>query len=196
MPITNSTYTSPDWTGYKYPASLAPLPIWMSRGLIAICGFSLLSAMTCLTLLFYITYLFFVGGSGYRVEVRKNQYVILIYNLVIADLQLATGFLVSIKWLHDDQIYAPSSACVAQAWLTNVGDLASGLFVLAIAAHTFLSVVFGRKLEFYIFCSIVVGLWVVSVVVTAVPVILHPVDIFVVGGNWVSSMNCRISFIN
>jgi hypothetical protein len=92
-------------------------------------------------------------------------------------------------------MYAPSSACVAQAWLTNVGDLASGLFVLAIAAHTFLSIVFGRQLEFYIFCSIVVGLWVVSVVVTAVPVILHPVDIYVVGGNWVSSMNCQISFI-
>jgi hypothetical protein len=191
MPITNATYTSPDWTGYKYPSSLAPLPNWMSRGLTALCGFSFLSAITCLSLLFYITYLFIVGGAGYRAAVRKNQYLILIYSVLIADLQLATGFLVSIKWLHDDQMYTPSSACIAQAWLTNVGDLASGLFVLAIAAHTFLAVVFGRKLGFYAFCAVVVGLWVASVVVTAVPVILHPVDIFVVGGNWVtSSLHC------
>jgi len=187
MPITNATYTSPDWAGYKYPSSLAPLPKWMSKGLAALCGFSLLSAITCLALLSYIAYLFITGGAGYRAAVRKNQYLILIYSVVIADLQLATGFLVSIKWLHDGQIYAPSSACIAQAWLTNVGDLASGLFVLAIAAHTFLAVIFGRKLEFCAFCSVVVGLWVVSVVVTVVPVILHPVDIFVVGGNWVTS---------
>lgn len=191
MSITNATYTSPDWDGYKYPSSLAPLPDWMSGGLIALCGFSLLSAIPCLALLSYITYLFIMGGAGYRAAVRKNQYVILIYSLFIADLQLATGFLISTKWLHDNQMYAPSSACIAQAWLTNVGDLASGLSVLAIAAHTFLAVVFGRRLEFHAFCSVVVGLWVLSVVVTAVPVILHPEDIFVVGGNWVRSpMNC------
>jgi G protein-coupled glucose receptor regulating Gpa2 len=191
MSITNATYTSPDWTGYKYPLSLAPLPDWMSRGLTVLCGLSFLSAVTSFALLFYITYLFIVGGARYRATVRKNQYVILIYSVLIADLQLATGFLVSIKWLHDDQMYAPSSACNAQAWLTNVGDLASGLFILAIAAHTFLAVVFGRRLEFYTFCSIVVGLWVVSVVVTAVPVILHPGDIFAVGGNWVTSSMSR-----
>ena len=113
--------------------------------------------------------------------------MILIYSVLIADLQVAIGFLLSVKWLHDDQMYAPSSACFAQAWLTRGGDIASGLSVLAIAAHTFLAVVFGRKLEYYAFCSVIVGLWVLSVVLAAVPIILHPVDIFVVGGNWVSS---------
>lgn len=161
----------------------------MSAGLVVLCRFSFLSTITCVALLFYLTYLFIVGGTGNRVAVHKNQYVILIYNLLIADLQLVTRFLVSIKWLRDDQMYAPSSACIAQAWLTNVGDLGSGLFVLASAAHTFLAVIFRRKLEFYPFCSVVVGLWVVSVVVTAIPVALHPADIFVVAGNWVSLFN-------
>jgi hypothetical protein len=186
MSITNATYTSPDWTGFKYPSSLAPLPDSMYRGLIVLCGFSLLSAITCLAVLSYITYLFVMGGSGYRAAVRKNQYVILIYSVLIADLQVAIGFLLSAKWLHEDQMYAPSSACLAQAWLTRGGDIASGLSVLAIAAHTFLAVVFGHRLEYYAFCSIVVGLWVLYVVLAAVPIIIHPVDIFVVGGNWVS----------
>jgi G protein-coupled glucose receptor regulating Gpa2 len=190
MSITNATYTSPDWTGYKYPSSLAPLPDWMSRGLTAICAFSILSIITCLALLSYITYLLVKGGASYRAAVRKNQYVILIYSVLIADLQLSTGFLISIKWLHDDQMYAPSSACIAQACLTHVGDLASGLSGLAIAAHTFLAVVFGRKLEGYTFYSVVVGLWVLSILLTAIPVILHPADIIVVGGNWVTSSIC------
>jgi hypothetical protein len=191
MSITNATYTSPDWTGFKYPSSLAPLPDSMYRGLIALCGFSLLSTIACLAVLSYITYLFIIGGADYRAAVCKNQYVILIYSVLIADLQVAIGFLLSVKWIHDDQMYAPSSTCVAQAWLTRGGDIASGLSVLAIAAHTFLAVVFGHRLEYNAFCSIVVGLWVFSVVLAVVPIILHPVDIFVVGGDWVrSSMSC------
>jgi hypothetical protein len=128
-----------------------------------------------------------MGGADYRAAVRKNQYVILIYSVIIADLQVAIGFLLSAKWLHDDQMYAPSSACLAQAWLTRGGDIASGLSVLAIAAHTFLAVVFGRRLGHFAFCSVVVGLWIFYVILAAVPIALHPVDIFVVGGNWVSS---------
>ena len=187
MSITNATYTSPGWTGYAYPDSLAPLPDWMRRGLSVLTAFSLLSAITSATLLSYITYLFITGGTGYRVAVRTNQYVILIYCLLIADLQLAMGFLISFKWIQENHIYAPSSACIAQAWLTNLGDLASGLFVLTIAAHTFLAVVFGRRLEFFTFCAGVIGVWIVSVIITAVPIMLHASDIFVAGGSWVTS---------
>ena len=187
MPITNATYTSPDWTGYAYPASLAPLPDWMIRGLSTLTAFSLLSAITTAALLSYITYLFITGGAGYRIAARTNQYVILIYCLLIADFQLALGFLISFKWIQENQIYAPSSACIAQAWLTNLGDLASGLFILAIAVHTFMGVVFRRRLESFTFCAGVIGVWIVSVIITAVPIMLHASDIFVVGGSWVTS---------
>jgi hypothetical protein len=71
--------------------------------------------------------------------------------------------------------------------LTNLGDLASSLFVLAIAAHTFLNVVFRRRLESFTFCAGVIGVWVASVIITAVPVMLHASDIFVAGGSWVTS---------
>jgi G protein-coupled glucose receptor regulating Gpa2 len=185
--VTNTTYTSPDWAYYQYPASLSPIPDSMQTGLYVLCAFSLLSAVTSLGLLIFITYLFINGRPGNLGVLHKNQYVILIYNLLIADLQLAAGFIVSIKFLYDDQILAPSAACMAQSWFTNVGDLASGLFVLAIAAYTFLVVVFGRILEFVAFYSVVIALWVISIVLTAVPVILHPTDIFVVSGNRVSS---------
>jgi hypothetical protein len=84
---------------------------------------------------------------------------------------------------------APSASCIAQGWLLNFGDLASGFFVLAIACHTFLTVVYGRKIVLWGVCWSIVSLWVLAAVLTVIPIGLHPGDIFVAQGSWVRVFN-------
>lgn len=54
---------------------------------------------------------------------------------------------------------APSTACVAQGFLLNVGDLTSGFFIMAIAVHTFYTAVKGRRLEHNTFIYSILGIW-------------------------------------
>lgn len=54
---------------------------------------------------------------------------------------------------------APSTACFAQGFLLNVGDLTSGFFVMAIALHTFYTAVKGRRIEHNPFLATIVCIW-------------------------------------
>jgi hypothetical protein len=98
--------------------------------------------------------------------VGYNQYVILIYNLLLADFQQAISFLFTIHWLRIGKIDSPSAACFAQAWLLNMGDVSSGIFVLAIAAHTWYSVVLGRKLQYTYFTIGILAIWAFAFLLT------------------------------
>ena len=142
---TNATYTSPEWTHFKYPLSLSPLPTSFRPGLIALVFFSMVSCVATISLIGFLLYRFAVTRNDYRAPLYKNQYIILIFSLVIADFQCDLGFFLDIVWLAKGEIVAPSTACTIQAWLVNIGDLSSGFFVFAIAAHTFANVVLGFK---------------------------------------------------
>lgn len=182
---TNATFTSQDWTHYKYPMSLSPLPQSMKPGIIVLCAFSLLSCIATLALLGFLTYRFITGRNDRQTPLYKNQYMLLIFSLVLADFQCDLGFFLDVMWLHRNQIVAPSTSCIVQAWLVNIGDLGSGFFVFAIACHTFYNVVCGRKLGLTTLCYCIVGLWILAIILTIVPIALHPKDIFVTSGNWV-----------
>jgi hypothetical protein len=188
---TNATYTSPDWGYYKYPLSISPIPDLVRRGMIVLCAITFASCITTLSLIGYLSYRFVTGRNERGTPLHKNQYMLLIYSLVLADLQLDLGFLLDIMWLDEGQILAPSAGCMAQGWLLNVGDLASGFFVFAIACHTFSTVVYGRKIGLRTVCWSIVALWVLAAVLTIIPIAMHPGDIFVAQGNWV-----RLSNIN
>jgi hypothetical protein len=189
MATTNATYTSPDWRHYKYPLSISPIPDSMRRGMIVLCTITLVSCLTTLSLITYLSYRFFTGRKNHGNPLHKNQYMLLIYSLVLADFQLDLGFLLDVMWLNRGEIVAPSAGCVAQGWLLNFGDLASGLFVLAIACHTFLTVVYGRKILLRAVCWSIVSLWALAAVLTVIPIGLHPRDIFVAQGSWVRIVN-------
>ncbi|KAF8861302.1 hypothetical protein BDZ45DRAFT_559352, partial [Acephala macrosclerotiorum] len=166
--------------------SLSPIPRSMKPGIIALCVFALISCVTTLSLLGLLTYRFLISRNDDRAPLYKNQYMLLIYSLVLADFQCDLGFFLDVIWLHKDQVIAPSVPCFLQAWLVNIGDLSSGFFVFAIACHTFYNVVFGRRLGLTTLWWCIVGLWVLAVVLTCVPIILHPKNIFVTQGNWCS----------
>src|ERR1700760_3925514 len=130
----------------------------LKKGMIPLSIFAICSALSTFTLLSWITWRL-VFRQDYQSFVGYNQYVILIYNLLLADLQQSLAFIVTLHWLNIGQIESPSVTCFAQAWLLNLGDVSSGLFVLAIALHTWYSVVLGRKLNYSVFTISILCVW-------------------------------------
>jgi hypothetical protein len=112
--------------------------------------------------------------------------MLLIFNLVLADFQLDLGFFFDAAWLGRDEVIAPSRSCFAQGYLVNIGDLASGFFIFAIACHTFANVLWKKRISLTALACCIGGLWILAVILTCIPIILHPKDIFVVQGNWCS----------
>ncbi|KAK3326165.1 G protein-coupled glucose receptor regulating Gpa2-domain-containing protein [Apodospora peruviana] len=88
-----------------------------------------------------------------------NQFLILIYNLLFADIQQAMAFLLNITWIANDSLDIKNTACWAQGWFISTGDLASSVFITAIAVHTYLGVVKNYRLPSLIFYSIIICCW-------------------------------------
>ncbi|KAK4209162.1 G protein-coupled glucose receptor regulating Gpa2-domain-containing protein [Rhypophila decipiens] len=88
-----------------------------------------------------------------------NQFLILIYNLLFADIQQAMAFLLNITWIANDSLDIKSTACWAQGWFISTGDLASSVFITAIAIHTYLGVVKNYRLPTWIFYSAIACCW-------------------------------------
>lgn len=88
-----------------------------------------------------------------------NQFLVLIYNLLLADIQQSLAFMLNISWLTRDALEAGTSVCWAQGWFMSIGDLASSVFISAIAVHTYLGVVNGYRLPSWAFYSAIIALW-------------------------------------
>ncbi|KAF2838988.1 hypothetical protein M501DRAFT_905244, partial [Patellaria atrata CBS 101060] len=174
---------SPEPTYYPYPYSLDPLPSHIKRGLIPLGLFGLLSTISTSCLLGWITYRMISWRKHYRTYVGYNQYVVLIYNLLLADLQQSASFLISFHWMREGRIVAPSSACFAQGWLIQIGDVASGFFVLAIALHTWVSVIQGRKIPYGIFVGSILLCWGFALLLTIIGPAVHK-KYFTRAGMW------------
>jgi len=114
----------------------------------------------------------------------QNQYVVLIMNLLLADLQQGMSFLISWHWIKVDAILAPSRACFAQGWLINIGDISSGLFVFFIAAHTFVCAVKGRRISHNVFATLVCLTWVLALLLTSLGPLMYREKYFVRAGAW------------
>ncbi|GME27887.1 putative integral membrane protein [Neofusicoccum parvum] len=171
-------------TYFPFPYSLDPLPDTLRRGLWPVAIFALLSVVATLTLLGWITYRLVSWRKHYRSYVGYNQYVLLIYNLLLADLQQSLSFLISFHWIAEGKMLAPSSACFGQAWLVQIGDISSGLFVFAIALHTFFSVVKGRQLPFRTFLICTIVIWCIALFLTIMGPALHGREYFTAAGAW------------
>ncbi|KOS46827.1 hypothetical protein ACN38_g2234 [Penicillium nordicum] len=161
-----------------------PLPDWHRRGLIAIAVMAFLSLIATSILLGFITYRLFFWRGSYTRYIGYNQYIILIYNLVLADFQQSLAFIICLRWILKNKIESGSAGCFLQGLWLQIGDPGSGLFVLAIAFHTFLLVVWGRKMSYRFFVSFVVGVWGFVAIMVIIPLSMHGGDIFVPSGAW------------
>ena len=162
--------------GHHYfpePYSLDPLPDDLRTGLIPVAVLAMLSVGATLTLISFIVVRLVTWKLHYRTFIGYNQYVLLVLNLLIADLQQSSAFLISWNWIRLSAILAPSPPCFAQAWLLHSGDLSSGFFVLAIAVHTFITAVHGKRIGHKTFAVAVIFIWAFSYFLTGLGVGLH-----------------------
>jgi hypothetical protein len=169
---------------FAHPNSLEKLSPAYRVGLIPITVFALMSLLSVTVLLAFITHRLISWRQHYREYVGYNQYVILIYNLLLADLQQSIAFSISFHWLRIDMILAPTAPCFIQAWFLNIGDVASGFFVLAIAIHTWLGVVKGYKMPYGWFVVSILGIWFVALLLTAIGPAMHQDRFFTRAGGW------------
>jgi hypothetical protein len=89
-----------------------------------------------------------------------NQFLLLVYNLFLADTLQAIAFFLNAVWVAQDGVFVGTPACFIQGWLVSTGDLASSCFIFAIAVHTYLSVVRRYKPRQWALNLTIVGLWV------------------------------------
>ena len=155
--------------------------LFIAMGVIAI-----LSLGSTLGLLSFLTYRFIYWQRYYKHPLAQNQYVVLIYNLLLVDLQQSLAFLISLYWASRGSVHFGETACYLQGWWIQTGDPGSGLFVLSIALHTGAVVLRGRQLPFNMFVYCVIGLWMFILVLGFIPVGLYGSKVFVISeANWV-----------
>lgn len=99
--------------------------------------------------------------AGVDVEKQDecNPFPILVYNLLLADMQEAMAYGLSIHWLSEDGIFAPSSVCWAQGWFGSVSNLGASLFLSAISVTTFCTIVLGYKPSRRVLYAVITCIW-------------------------------------
>ena len=169
--------------------SLSPLEPSHRHGLAAVAALATLSLVSSTTALLYLTFKLvrwhierrktstypnnssrdvpFVGDEFRIREPAKpqqkpqlNQFLVLIFNLLLADIHQAAAFFINAHWAGRNIIDVRSPVCFAQGWLISTGDLASSCFITAIAVHTYLAVVWNYKPPQWAVYATMVGLWV------------------------------------
>ncbi|PNY29520.1 Uncharacterized protein TCAP_00557 [Tolypocladium capitatum] len=101
---------------------------------------------------------------------RPNQFLVLIYNLLLADMHQGLAFLLNSTWLRLDGIFARTPTCFAQGFFMSTGDLSSSIFITTIAVHTFLSIVQRRRPPQRLLYLIVVANWIFVYLLVALPI--------------------------
>ncbi|TEA16709.1 hypothetical protein C8034_v011853 [Colletotrichum sidae] len=102
---------------------------------------------------------YFGGRPGRRARRTPNQALVLVLNVLAADLLQACAFFLDIVWLVEDRITDVSPACWAQGWFISTGDLASTTFIAAIAVHTYFTLVRGCKISNRVFYGSISFMW-------------------------------------
>lgn len=183
-PAAGAATTSPASPYFPFPYSISPLPADLKYGLLAPGITGILSAASCIAMLLFVTYRFLTWRSHYKTFVGYNQYVVLIVNLLVADMMQGISFMFSFHWISQGGIFAPSKTCFGQGFLLNLGDLVSGFFVLGIALHTFYGAVHGGHVKHTTFSVLVLSAWLLAIFLTALGPIMHRDDYFVRAGAW------------
>lgn len=164
------------------PGTLDPLPSVLQRGLPAVAFFGILSLTSSTGLFLFLTSRLFKWYRNGQLR-NCNQFWILLYNLLLADIQQAVAFALTTVWVAKDRIEVGTTTCWANGWFVSVGDLASGVFIFTIALHTFFAVVKGRSISEKVFYSWLAGAWVFVYAMAIITVMVRP-DSYVRAGAW------------
>jgi hypothetical protein len=94
--------------------------------------------------------------------------------------------------LKNNEIKVGTATCFAQGWFVSTGDLASSVFICAIAVHTFFGVVKNYRLPTTIFYLSILGLWVFVYLMALIGPVIHREDFYVRAAAWVCPQEKRI----
>ncbi|OBT40879.1 hypothetical protein VE00_08804 [Pseudogymnoascus sp. WSF 3629] len=164
--------------------SLSPLPAVLFHGLIPVSTFGLLSFISSTSLFLWLTFRLISWRCKSAVKGPINQFLFLIYNLLFADIQQAIAFVLNIHALRHNAIEVGTSMCFAQGWFVSTGDLASSVFICAIAVHTFFGVVKDYRLPTVAFYCCIAGLWTFVYVMALIGPLVHRHDFYVRASAW------------
>jgi hypothetical protein len=164
-------------------ATLPRIPPHIHPWLRAVVALGFLSFVSSVTLLALLTYRLI---RWHFKSQRTNQFAILIFNLLWADIQQSLAFLLNVEWLRLDSVVVNSPICFTQGWLVSTGDLGSGVWCFFIGLHTFASVILDYRLPKRSFFAVIIALWVFIYGVSVIGVGMHKDDIYVRSGIWVS----------
>lgn len=88
-----------------------------------------------------------------------NQFLLLVYNLLFAEMHQSTAFLLNVSWTTSNGVWVGTPSCWAQGWFISTGDLAASVFITAIAVHTYLTVVKGYQPPQRLLYATIAFLW-------------------------------------
>lgn len=165
------------------PTTLDPLPPSLRQGLSAVAFFGLLSLTSSTILFLFLTYRLLSWYRKGQIKNGANQFFVLIYNLLLADIQQSMAFSLTTVYVARNKIEVNTTTCWANGWFVSVGDLASGVFILSIALHTFFAVVKGRTVSDRVFYSSLAFAW-TFVYLMAIITVAHKKNIYVRAGAW------------
>lgn len=100
-----------------------------------------------------------------------NSFLILIYNLLLGDINQSIAFTISIYWFKEGKVL-DDAACWAQGWFITSGRLSTAVFIALLSLQTFSIIVLGRvpgKIVVYISITC---LWTFTYLMTAAGIIL------------------------
>lgn len=172
---------------YPYPESVFALSPAQHLGLLPLGALACISVLSTASLICYLTYEMIKSFKSRDVPGHRNQLLVLVYNLLWADLWQAFSFLFSFHWQHINMVLAPTNPCWTQAWFLHLGDVASGGFVLAIALHTWHKIImrFNAQISHRTFVISIFGIWGFAVLMASLAPIMRGSDAFVRAGSWV-----------
>lgn len=124
---------------------------------------------------------------------QPNQFLVLIINLLLADMHQGVAFFLNAAWLRNDAILVGTATCYTQGLFVSLGDLASSMFITAIAVHTYMAVVKGRQTPQRVLYGTIVAIWIFVYAISLIPIAAtHNGEeyggFFVRAGSWVSSL--------
>lgn len=167
---------------FKGISDLTPLPSPLNSGLPIIAALSFASFFASFSLFTFLCWRLYTwrrkGSQGY------NQFVVLIMNLLLADMQQSLGFAFSLHWVINNGISSQGMACSIQAWLIGSGDLASGVWCLFIGLHTASAVIFGLKFKPVAFYSAILLAWAFIYSCNIIQLGLQSERLYVRAGAW------------
>jgi len=165
--------------------TLSPLPGVLRQGLTAVAILGTLSFVFTTVLIALLAYKFVVWHRKRR---PIDQFVVLIFNLLICDFHQALAFALNAQWLVRDMIDIKHPTCWAQAWFVSTGDMGGGVWCVVIGLHTLADIGYDFRLSTRRFFQVVGLIWVFIQVCTLIPPVTHPKDAYVRAGAWVSSI--------